>query len=225
MIGIFDSGVGGLCAFKVVREMLPYEDIIYLADRKNAPYGTKTKEEILKFSESNILRLKNAGAERVLIACCTASSLHAQLSDGARALSIPIITPAAMSAAESGRKICVIATDYTATNHVFSKEIAAFSSAEVVEIAAQRLVHLVEAGNRDRKIDKECFEYIGSLAEKIRITESDTLILGCTHFSHLEGEISRLLPKVKIISPARVGAEKIVKESPRKTERGRSIYT
>lgn len=205
MIGIFDSGVGGICAYREVQRLLPDEDIIYLADRKNAPYGTKTQDEILALTSKNIKILRSAGASTVLIACCTASSVYQMLSPLEREVSIPIITPAAMVAA-SGEKITVIATRHTAGCKVFSKEIARLSSASVTEIAEQELVSLVEGGLRDGRVSREGKIYLGALAERIKKTDADTLILGCTHFSHLERELQKRLPGVRIVSPAREGA-------------------
>lgn len=225
MIGIFDSGVGGLCAFYKLRELLPREDLIYLADRKNAPYGTKTKDEILSFTKSNIKRLRALGAERILIACCTASTLYGELSFGEREICTPIITPSAKIAATVGQKIAVIATEHTVRSRAFSREIGRFSDCPVTEMAEQELVRLVEGGNRDGRVSAECLSYLSGLSERVSTTGADTLILGCTHFSHLEGEIGALLPHIKIISPAHVGAEEIAKKiNPKHRECGRVTY-
>ena len=224
MIGIFDSGVGGICAYRQVRLMLPQEDIIYLADRKNAPYGTKTKEEILKFTKNNIELLKNYGARKILIACCTASTLYDLLDREEKEISTPIIAPTAKKVAKIGGKVAVIATEHTARCGAFSREIAKISDASVVEMAEQRLVSIVEGGNRDGALSPEGEEYLSRLAERIERTEANTLILGCTHFSHLEGELKRRLPKINIVSPAREGAKEIVKNILRKSECGKDIY-
>ena len=224
MIGIFDSGVGGIFAYNLVREAMPLEDIIYLADRKNAPYGTKTEDEILKFTKKNIQTLRNMGTKAILIACCSASTVYQRLNEEEKAIAIPIITPTARVAAQIGERIAVIATRHTARSGAFSREIAKFSSCTVVELAEQPLVTLVEEGNRDGKISDGCGCYLKEMAERIRVTEADTLILGCTHFSHLEGEISKLIPEVKIISPARVGAEELIKKINNHRENGKIIY-
>lgn len=225
MIGIFDSGVGGICSYRRVRELLPFEDVVYLADRKNAPYGTKTKDEIKSFTERNIKILRSLGADAVLIACCSASSVYDMLGEEERAVSMPIIRPAAALAARLGSKIAVIATRHTANSGAFGREIKRLSDALVYEMAEQELVTLVEGGSSDGRVSAECRKYLLSLSERVRATGADTLILGCTHFSHLEREIGRLLPKVKIISPARVGAEEIVKKiSSRPRESGRVVY-
>lgn len=225
MIGIFDSGVGGLCALYKLRELLPREDLIYLADRKNAPYGTKAKDEILSFTKINIKRLRALGAEGILIACCTASTLYGELSLSEREICTPIITPSAKIAATVGKKIAVIATEHTARSRAFSREIGSFSDCAVTEMAAQELVRLVECGNRDGRVSCECHDYLNGLSDRIKETGADTLILGCTHFSHLEGEIGAMLPHIKIISPAREGAKEIAKKfDPKRRECGRVIY-
>ena len=208
MIGIFDSGVGGFCAYRRVRELLPREEIIFLADGKNAPYGIKTEDEIKKITEKNIATLRAAGADKILIACCTASSLYDRLSQRDREITIPIIEPAARLAAE-GKSIAVIATRHTATSHAFGREIAKYTDAPVIEYAEQELVAMIEGGCRGHRISRECRRHLRMIADRIRDVAADTLILGCTHFSHVEGEIGRLLPRVRIINPALVGAESV----------------
>ena len=193
--------------------MLFREDLIYLADRRNAPYGTKSPDEILKFTENNIKLLHDCGAESVLIACCTASSLHHRLPKWAKEISLPIIRPAAIKAAEAGQRIAVIATRHTSSSGVFKREITAFSDLPVFEFDEQGLVALVEEGNRDGRLSPECKSYLNRLAGKIKESGADTLILGCTHFSHLENELKILLPYVRIISPAREGAIEISRKT------------
>lgn len=217
MIGVFDSGVGGLCAFGQLRGMLPYENMLYLADRANAPYGTKDEDEILEFTRKNIRLLSSLGCRRVLIACCSASSVWHRLDGWEREISIPIIRPAAALAASLGGRVTVIATSHTVRSGAFASEIGALSEIPVSEIAEQGLVSLVEAGNRDGHVDEACRVYLRDMTDRIFMTECDTLILGCTHFSHLMGEISGRLPGVRIISPAHVGAVEMMKKiSPRR---------
>lgn len=224
MIGVFDSGVGGISAYRHLRRYMPERDIVYLADSKNAPYGTKTEDEILKFTKNNIRILSNLGCEAILIACCSASTVYNRLNEKEREIALPIISPSARLAAESGRRITVIATRHTASSGAFGREIGRFSDARVCEMAEQGLVALVESGNRDGKVRENCKTYLTAMTERIKESDADTLILGCTHFSHLEGEIRRLLPDVRIINPARVGAEEMIKKIKKCRENGRSIY-
>lgn len=226
MTGIFDSGVGGLAAYFELRRLLPREDIIYLADRKNAPYGTKTKDELIALTKKDIKRLCDMGARQVLIACCTASTVYSELSKWERKIATPIITPASRVAAE-GERIAVIATEHTVRSGAFGREIRKFSQAsEVFERAEQALVAMVESGSRDGRISDECEGEIRQIAEWVTDIRADTLVLGCTHFSHLELTLREMLPFVKIVSPAREGAraikEKITVQNA--TGNGREIY-
>lgn len=223
MIGIFDSGVGGICAFQEVRRLLPREDILYLADRKNAPYGTKTKEEILALTRADIKRLRLMGADKILIACCTASSVYDLLNEEEREISLPIIRPASEKAA-SGRRIAVIATERTVLSGVFEKELSTLTDAPVLQMAEQNLVALVEGGCRDGKITSECEDEIERISGRIKSFGADRLILGCTHFSHLEGSLQKSCG-IRTVSPAREGARALVKMIKQcRKENGRNVY-
>ena len=215
MIGVFDSGVGGLTALAELRRLLPRTDMIYLADREHAPYGTKSEEEILSLSENCIKRLITAGAERILIACCTASTMHSRLTAGARRITTPIIAPAARAAKEvSQGKIAVIATEATVRSHAFGRELLALGECEVTEHAAQELVAMVESGASDEgPLTSEQKGTLSRLLEPVRASRADTLILGCTHFPHLQGHIAAMLPEVNLISPSREGALEIAKST------------
>ena len=201
MIGVLDSGRGGLVAYKELRRLMPKSDITYLADRKNAPYGNKSPGEILRLTECGIRRLREVGCEIILIACCTASTLHEMLPEELRNISIPIITPTARLCRDS-RSVLVIATEHTAKSGAFSREISRFSDTSVREIPMQPLVSLIEWGH-----DTKC-----AINEIVEMCDGfDTLILGCTHFSHLYDDLRAELPEVKILSPAHIGANEVRK--------------
>ena len=215
MIGVFDSGVGGLTALFELRRLLPRTDMIYLADRKNAPYGTRSEDEILSLAENCVERLTDAGADKILIACCTASTLHSRLTDGARRITTPIIAPAARAAVRVSRgRIAVIATEATVRSHAFSRAILDEGECEVTELAAQELVPMVEGGATDKKpLTPEQKSILLRVLEPVRASRADTLILGCTHFPHLAGHIADLLPEVKLVSPSLEGALEIAKST------------
>ena len=83
MVGLFDSGSGGLNTIRYIKEHAPDVDLVYLIDRKRAPYGIKTQEELTAITNENINTLCDMGAERVLIACCTASTVHPLIKESA----------------------------------------------------------------------------------------------------------------------------------------------
>lgn len=248
MIGVFDSGVGGLCACKELRRLLPEANLAFLADRKNAPYGTKTKDALIRLVKKDICRLRDFGADRILIACCTASAIYNELDEESRRIAIPIIAPTARLLAKRGSRksgeyrIAVIATDRTVKEKAFSKAIInAFISLEnpsfannylqrvnVFEIPAQRLVSLVESGNVDGALTEEGRIYLDRLTERLRRLSPDALVLGCTHFTHLIREFTPRMPGTEIFSPALIGAQEayeIMKENEEAvSEGGRCFY-
>lgn len=210
MIGIFDSGSGGLAALRELRRLRPREGMIFLPDRDNAPYGTRTPEELCALAERGIDRLLRLGAENVLIACCTASTIYHSLPERTRAASLPIIEPTARMAKSMARggRIGVIATDATVRSHAFAH---ALHGSEVLELPAQRLVGEIESGARDGAITPELMEYLDTLLLPAVRFGIDVLILGCTHFPLVEGEISRALgriskKKILTVSSAMAGA-------------------
>lgn len=211
MIGVFDSGVGGLTALRELKTLLPHEDFVYLSDTKNCPYGTKRREELLPIVKRNVSLLRECGADIILSACCTASTLYHDLSSEEMSVTVPIIHPAARAATETvgiaAPRITVIATEYTARAGAFTSAIKErCQAARVTEMPTQRLVELVEGGLRDGDIDRVGRKYLTELSARIRSTEPDVLILGCTHFSHLERTLGTMLHGVRIVSPAREGA-------------------
>lgn len=228
MIGIFDSGVGGLVSANEVARLLPKEDVIFLADRENAPYGTKTKDELIKLVRADIKRLQDFGAEKILIACCTASTLYQSLTPDERKITVPIIAPAIEAALACTKNISVISTVYTKNSHAFRDEAYRRDrSAHVSEFALQELVGMVEGGCRDGYITKECAELLDSFTREAMPKDTEALILGCTHFSHLELEIAKRIPGVKIISPAKEGAKRVAEYYRKRTKsegRGRLIF-
>ena len=226
MIGIFDSGDGGLFALRELRRRSPNCDILFFADRKNAPYGTKSKNELIRVTTKGILKLLRAGADKVLIACCTASAHHAYLPTIIKEKSIPIIYPTSSEAAlatHNGR-IGVIATKTTVSSMAFTKALSEFDSVNsVFESELQELVFKVDDGARDGLINYRQKLWLYQRLLHFKEKKIDTLILGCTHFGHLEREISYLMPNIRIINSAKEGAKEIIKYSS-PFGRGETVY-
>ncbi len=226
MTGIFDSGIGGITALQELRKIAPRENIIYLSDRENAPYGTKSADEVRDLAARCASRLLRLGADRVLIACCTAGTAHSELPEDVRELCFPIIEPAARRAANTTKngKIGVIATNRTAASRAFTREISKISkSISVTEWALQKLVSLVESGARDGTVTDELHATLTKLFAPVSASDIDTLILGCTHFPHLKETIRGILPSVALISPSEAGAAAILPLIKREEE-GRTLY-
>lgn len=216
MIGVFDSGVGGLTAIAQIRKMNPHVDVCFFADRENAPYGTKTEKELLELVKADIRKLRCFGADKILMACCTASTVHRHLPSEMKNISVPIIAPTAKEAARVTKygKIGVIATRATVASGAFRGELSHFSNVtEIFELPLQRLVSLVEGGASDQSVTRAEKDEICRMLLPIREKEVDTLILGCTHFPHLEETIGEFLPKVKLVSSSLEGAKEILKNT------------
>lgn len=212
MIGIFDSGVGGLTALRELRRLKPTVDICYLSDSKNAPYGTKSESELLLLVKSDIERLIAHGAEHILMACCTASTVYPLLSTEERRICHPIITPTAESALRVTKdfRIGVIATERTVASHAFKDAILAKnSSAYVYELPTQSFVALVEGGECDGYASDAAKRQIKRELKPLLREKIDTLILGCTHFPHIKGIISEALGEINLVSCSKAGAEAI----------------
>lgn len=207
MIGICDSGEGGRVALEELRALAPTADLCFFADRKNAPYGTKDPSELLSLLRADIRRVREAGADEVLVACCTASTVYDSLTPGEQRGVYPIIRPTARAAAAATKngRIGVLATEATVRSHAFRRELKALlPTATVTELAAQRFVGYVEQGRIDRPDVKRTIE-------ELLKHDIDTLILGCTHFPRLSGIISEYASGVELISSALEGAREIAK--------------
>ena len=213
MLGLFDSGSGGLNTVRYIKSHLPSIDLVYKIDRKNSPYGTKREQEIAKITRENIDELIDRGAERVLIACCTASSVHRLLDEEHKRLSVPIIdciADAARSESENGR-IAVVATERTVLSNAFTN---ALGGLEVISIAAQELVERIDLGLNDSTVTDEDENYIKRIISPLNGNNIDTLILGCTHFPSLKRTFHRVCSPLgvkHIIDSARIGALALTK--------------
>lgn len=224
MLGVFDSGAGGIAVTRELRLLCPRADIVLFRDRPGAPYGTKSRPELMKLVTHDIEALIDRGATKILMACCTASTLHRELDSALREVSIPIIEPTARAAAKLTKngRIGVIATNTTVNSGAFSKALAEIDpSLPVMQWQAQSLVSLVEGGARDGLLSDEDIQKVRDALSGVMRSDIDTLILGCTHFPLIEGTISQLLPGIKTVSSAKEGARAVL---PCQMGTGKTIY-
>ena len=208
MVGIFDSGAGGEEALRELRIISPMADVCFFADRANAPYGTKSADELVSLTESGLYRLLAAGADPILIACCTASTIFDRLPEELRRISIPIIDRTAEAAvlATENRKIGVISTEATYRSRAFCEAIGRLCPSAVVTSAfSGELVALAERIRGGRAPAREDMAIIEQALEPLSGKGIDTVILGCTHFSRFEKTIEKILG-ARSVNSARVGA-------------------
>lgn len=204
MIGVFDSGVGGLAVLAEIRRALPEADLLYVADRKRAPYGTRTLDEVKDFSFEIVRWLREHGAGTIVVACNTASAaaLH-QLRAAYPELPIVGMEPAVKPAAAlTGTGVIgVFATAATFQGELFDTVVSRWgASTEVVALACPEWVMAVEKGDLE---GPEVEGMVRGPVEEALAAGSDTLVLGCTHFSFLAPIISRVAGEgVTVIDPA-----------------------
>lgn len=217
MIGIFDSGLGGLTALKELRELCPECDIVYFGDTGRVPYGTRSKEILYRYADEDIKLLLSKGADRILAACGTISSVALPVLEHNYPVKISgVVKPAAREAAAQtkNKKIGVIGTGATISSAAFSRELKKLDAdIEVMEVACPLFVPLVENGF----ISEEC--EITALAVReylsgIRDFGADTLILGCTHFPIIAPHISAFLGDgVTLVSSGSAAARELACEA------------
>ncbi len=224
MIGIFDSGMGGLNTLFALRKVQPYADIILYRDTKNAPFGNKSRRELIGIVTDGIGHLLNNGADKVLLGCCTASTVYELLPYELKRRTVPIITPVAKKALQvsKNKKIALLATLRTVRSGAFLREAKAIEAGvSLLSIPSGELVTYIEGGASDACVSRELWLLLKGYTKKIEDFGADTLILGCTHFPSLYSTFKCLLPKVNIVSSAKAGALGIEKE---KTGRGITRY-
>lgn len=227
MVGIFDSGLGGLSALKETRLLMPRSDIIYFGDTGRVPYGTRSRETIIKYALQDMRFLLKFQVEAVLIACGTVSSTAL---DTLRTIyDIPILgvvdaaSEAAIRATKNG-KIGVIATGATILSHSFENIIHASNpEIAVTSTACPLLVPLVENGytGSDNPVTLRVLE---DYLKDIKASGADTLILGCTHFPLIAGAIANVLPGVTLINSGAEAAKALSNIAKNKDENGEVRY-
>lgn len=199
-IGLFDSGIGGTSIWKEIHLLLPNEDSIYLADSKNAPYGQKSKEEIVYLSEKNTEFLLNKNCKIIVVACNTATTNA--IKELRAKYDIPFIgiEPAIKPAATHSQtqKIGILATKGTLNSELFYKNVEKFQDIEIVEQIGFGLVDLIENGQINSPEMKKLLQsYLKPMVEQ----NIDYLVLGCSHYPYLIPQIKKIIPKhIKIIA-------------------------
>lgn len=208
-IGIFDSGLGGLTVVKEVRKLLPNEDIIYFGDTARVPYGSKSKEVIIKYSREITRFLKSKEVKMIVVACNTASSFALKtLQEELEIPVIGVIHAGSKYASEITKgRIGVVGTKGTIKSNVYEKSIKKINSEiKVYGRPCPLFVPLIEEGMLDDSITEQVAErYLNEIKNNI-----DTLILGCTHYPLIKPLIEKVCGKeVKIFNPAKVVAEEV----------------
>lgn len=198
-IGIFDSGIGGTSIWREIHHLLPNEKTIYLADSKNAPYGQKSKEEIIALSMKNTDLLLEMNCKLIIVACNTATTNA--IKELREKYSVPFIgiEPAIKPAATNSKTqtIGILATQGTLNSELFYRATQKFESTKIIEQVGHGLVQLIEDG----KINSpEMTQLLRSYLTPMIEANIDYLVLGCSHYPYLVPQIRKILPEhIKII--------------------------
>lgn len=203
-IGVFDSGVGGLTVVREIIRHLPDENIVYFGDTARVPYGSKSKNTIIRFSEQIIRFLKTKQVKAIVIACNTASALALDaVRDEFDVPILGVVIPGARAAvdATTNGKVGVVGTEATVQSGMYTKVIQEMNpEIEVIEKACPLFVPLVEEGFKEHHVTQEVIDYY---LDSMKKTDIDAMILGCTHYPLLRSKIRAYMgEKIQIVNPA-----------------------
>ncbi len=219
IIGVRDSGVGGLTVAQAIKRAIPHAQLLYFADTAHVPYGDRTPAEVKFFALSISQWLLQRGAQTLVFACNTTS---AYALDDARAKFpcsvIGMIEPGASAALHETRngRIGVLATQATVDSGVYTRTILAMNpAASTCEVPCPAFVPLVE---NERTTANEAHEAARKYLQPLRNARCDTAILGCTHYPLLLPILQQLAPEIRFIDPARAVAEKVLATLPTRSE-------
>ncbi len=212
-IGVLDSGVGGLSVLKVLHQMLPQENFIYVGDTARTPYGSRSEAEIRQFVEEIISWLERQGVKQVVVACNTLTMLGIDSLKKEHPFELIGMSKGEQLLLEASKKkkIGVFATQFTISTEAHKKAIlAADSSAEVYPMACPKFVPLIEG---EQFGDPAVAEAVAEYAAPLKEAGIDALILSCTHYTFIKDVVEAEFGEVvTVIDPAEATA-KLSKDS------------
>lgn len=188
MIGVFDSGIGGVTVLRELKKIMPNENYIYYSDSINNPYGDKSNEEIISLSDKVVEYLIDQGCKIIVIACNTASAISKEYLRNKYSIPIIAIEPAYKSVPDN-EKTLVMATNATINSDKFKKLFNTYDNHNTILLSCSGLADLIEEHDKDKIInylENKIGEYKGV----------KNVVLGCTHYPLIKDEISEVLGEV-----------------------------
>ena len=207
-IGVFDSGIGGLTAMKDLIRLLPNEDILYFGDTARVPYGSHSKETIIRYARQDLSFLLSRNVKAVLVACGTASATALTELRGMTKIPVMgVIDAAAEAAVRAGaRRVAVLATGASVRSRAYSEALNGLDPGiRVMEKACPLFVPLIENGYADCG-NPVTRMVIRDYLDAIRLFEPEAVILGCTHYPLLKEGIRAELPEAVIVESGKEAA-------------------
>lgn len=198
MIGVFDSGIGGLTLLHEIIQQLPNEQFCYYADTENVPYSTKSEEQIKSYVEDAVNYFLQRNVKAIVLACNTATNVCIEDLRNRYTLPIIAIQPAVKVAVDNdkfGRKILVCATPITLRSARFQRLVDSLNANNLVErLALPELVKLAES----EVFDERATQYIQDSLQQFDIKQFGSVVLGCTHFTYYEPTFREIAPHLSI---------------------------
>jgi len=202
MIGVFDSGVGGLTVLKSLLKYLPNYNYAYLGDNARSPYGNKIKKEVYKYTCEAVDFLFKQGCDLIVIACNTASALALRKIQqeylpkkypGLKVLGVVRPMAEAIARLDKINRVGIIGTSATIKSKIYRREIKVLNKKmEIISQSAPLLVPLIESGRLD---ETEMPEILKKYLAPFKKAKVDLLVLGCTHYPFLEDKICQIMGK------------------------------
>ncbi|WLD23215.1 glutamate racemase [Flavobacterium dauae] len=210
-IGLFDSGIGGTTIWHAIHKLLPNENTIFLGDSINAPYGQRSKEEIIQLSKKNTEWLLQQNAKVIIVACNTATTNA--VSELRNTYNIPIIgiEPAIKPAALHTKtgKVGVLATQGTLQSKKYTEAQTLYPNVKFINQIGYGIVQLIENGDL---YSAELEDLLKSFITPMIDEDIDHLVLGCTHYPYLLPVLNKFLPSaVKVIDSSEAVAKRTLK--------------
>ena len=194
MIGIFDSGLGGISVWQALYDALPHESLMYLGDGARCPYGSRSSDEVRQFTEEAVERLLAEGCKLIVLACNTATAAAiTHLRE--RFAEIPIVglEPAVKPACQmtKSRKVAVVATERSLGSEKFRRAVERYGEGvEVIKAVGEGFVEAVES---DQEQSPATRQKVASVIEPLIKSGVDVIVLGCTHYPFLKSVIRNVV--------------------------------
>ena len=206
-IGIYDSGVGGLSVFRELSRLLPNHNFLYYADTAHMPYGERSHQEIITFSKEIIDFLAQEGAAMIVVACNTSSAIALPVLGPESQLPLVGMIKPAVEAVGSVSSLGLMATQATVSSGAYAKELALrWPGRTIHSVACPSLVPLVENGIFS---GSQAHSALTEYATPLLALGVECIILGCTHYPFLRGELEEIARgRALILDPAREVAKR-----------------
>ena len=209
-IGVFDSGLGGLCALKELKKLLPNEHFIYFGDTGRTPYGTRSEEKITEYAQDDVKFLTGHGVKAILAACGTVSAIALEKIKGS--VDVPLFGIIDSASKEALRltkngKVGIMGTGATVKSGIFEKKLSALGVTDICKAPCPLLVPIVENNLINTEI---AYHAIRHYMDELVMQNVDTVILGCTHFPLLAERIREIYPGLMLVDSGAASARELV---------------